>query len=108
MAFALETKRLSLRLRGPEDAVCNLELRGEHEGGTTVTLAEEREHLIEQQREAHWSPGEQLMFPAPRLLGCVLGRISGGDLRVDLVWVGRPVPDGSADEPQRDAGVVGD
>jgi hypothetical protein len=66
------------------------------------------EHLIEQQRDAHWSPGEQLVFAAPRLLGCVLGRIGRGYLRVDFVGVGRPVPDGGADEPQRDTGVVGD
>lgn len=48
------------------------------------------------------------MFAAPRLLGCVLGGISGGDLGVDFVGVGRPIPDGSAHEPQRNAGVVGD
>ncbi len=66
------------------------------------------EHFIEQQREGHWSPGEQLVFAAPGLLGRVLGGVSGGDLRVDLVRVGRPVADGSADEPQWDADVVGD
>ena len=53
MAFSIETERLTLRLRGPEDAACNLELRGEHEGGTTLTLAEEEQHLAEQNVQAH-------------------------------------------------------
>ena len=66
------------------------------------------EHLIQQQRVAHRLPGEQLVFAAPGLLGGVLGGVSGGDLGVDLVGVGRPVPDGGADEPQRGAGVIGD
>ncbi len=31
------------------------------------------EHLIEQQRDAHWLPGAQIVFAAPSLLRCVLG-----------------------------------
>lgn len=66
------------------------------------------EHHIEQQRGTQRSPGEQLVFSAPRLLSCVLGRTGRGYLRVDLVAVGAPIPDGCADEAQRDPGVVGD
>jgi hypothetical protein len=42
------------------------------------------------------------VFALPRLLGCV----RGGDLGVDFGRVGREVPDSSADESQRSAGVV--
>ncbi|WP_036566768.1 GNAT family N-acetyltransferase [Nocardia sp. BMG51109] len=52
MSFSIETDRLSLRLRGAEDAACNLALLGEHDGGTTTTLAEVRESLIRQHSNA--------------------------------------------------------
>ena len=52
MSFSIETDRLSLRLRGPEDAECNLALLGEHEGGTTATLADVRESLVRQRGQA--------------------------------------------------------
>ena len=55
MSFSIETERLSLRLRGPEDAAWNLELLGEHEDGTTLTLAEAQRHLAEQSVQAHES-----------------------------------------------------
>jgi RimJ/RimL family protein N-acetyltransferase len=50
MAFSIETERLSLRLRGQEDVAWYLELLGEHEGGTSLTIAE---HLAEQNVKAH-------------------------------------------------------
>ncbi|WP_433600492.1 GNAT family N-acetyltransferase [Nocardia sp. CA-135953] len=52
MSFSIETDRLSLRLRGTEDALCNLALLSEHEGGTTATLADVRESLIRQRSKA--------------------------------------------------------
>lgn len=52
MSFSIETDRLSLRLRGAEDAVCNLALLSEHEGGTTAPLADVRESLVRQRRAA--------------------------------------------------------
>jgi RimJ/RimL family protein N-acetyltransferase len=55
MAFSIETERLSMRLRGRQDAAWNLELMGEHEGGTTLTLAEAQRHLAEQTVQAHRS-----------------------------------------------------
>src|ERR1017187_10885029 len=42
------------------------------------------------------------------MLGGVFGGAGGGDFRVDLVGVGRPVPGGDADEAKGGAGVVGD
>src|SRR5919201_5102423 len=55
MTFSIETERLSLRLRGPQDAAWNLELLGEHEGGTMLTAAEVRRRLAEQSVQAHES-----------------------------------------------------
>ncbi len=52
MPFALETPRLSLRLRDPSDAVWNLELLGERAGGTTLTLAEVEQRMAEQNVQA--------------------------------------------------------
>ena len=52
MAFSIETERLSLRLRDREDAGWNLELKGEHDGGTTLTLAEEEMRLVDQKVRA--------------------------------------------------------
>jgi RimJ/RimL family protein N-acetyltransferase len=52
MAFAIETELLSLRLCGPEDAAWYLELLGEHEGGTTLTIAEARQHLADRNARA--------------------------------------------------------
>ena len=53
MAFAIETPRLSLRLRGPADAEWNLELLGERDGGTTQTLAEVQQRIAAQNVQAH-------------------------------------------------------
>ena len=52
MALAIETDRLSLRLRVKEDAAWNLELLGEREGGTALTVAEAEQRLVEQHAEA--------------------------------------------------------
>jgi RimJ/RimL family protein N-acetyltransferase len=53
MAFSLETDRLSLRLRGPEDAPCNLELRAEQDEDRPRSLAEEQRYLANQRAHAH-------------------------------------------------------
>jgi len=53
MAFQIETERLCLRLRDRDDASWNLELLGEHAGGTTRTLAEAEQRLVDQQVQAH-------------------------------------------------------
>ena len=42
------------------------------------------------------------------MLGGVFGGAGGGDFRVDLVGVRRPVPGGDADEGKGGAGVAGD
>ena len=55
MSFSIDTERLYLRLRDREDAACNLELLGEHDGGTNLTLVEAERHLAEQKVEAHES-----------------------------------------------------
>lgn len=55
MAFALETERLSLRLRDAGDAPWNLELLGEHDGGTTFTLLEAEQRLVAQRAAARES-----------------------------------------------------
>ena len=52
MAFSLETERLSLRLRGPEDAHWNLELLGEQDRAPTRTLEQERQRLAGQRGQA--------------------------------------------------------
>jgi RimJ/RimL family protein N-acetyltransferase len=48
MAFALETDRLQLRLRTPDDADWNHALKGEHEGGTDLTRDEVARRLADQ------------------------------------------------------------
>ena len=53
MAFAIETERLSLRLRDVDDAAWNLDLLAEHAGGTTRTLLEARARLAAQHAQAH-------------------------------------------------------
>lgn len=55
MAFEIETERLVLRLRDQDDAACNLELLGEHEGGTTLTIIDVQHRLAEQRRAARQS-----------------------------------------------------
>ena len=54
------------------------------------------------------SPGKQPALAPPGIFGRVFGRFGGADLGVDLMGVGRPVPDCGADEAYRDAGVLGD
>jgi RimJ/RimL family protein N-acetyltransferase len=53
MAFSLDTERLSLRLRTEADADCNLTLLREHEGGTTLSLRDVEQRMVEQNRRAH-------------------------------------------------------
>jgi len=53
LSFSLETQRLSLRLRGQDDAAWYLALVGEHEGGTTLTIADAQRRLAEQSVQAH-------------------------------------------------------
>jgi RimJ/RimL family protein N-acetyltransferase len=52
MPSTIETDRLSLRLRDPSDAAWNLELLGEREGGTTLTLAEVQQRMAAQNVQA--------------------------------------------------------
>src|ERR1039458_4320320 len=52
MAFSIDTERLSLRLRTKDDAECNLELLREHEGGTTLSLDEVEQRVVEQNKRA--------------------------------------------------------
>jgi RimJ/RimL family protein N-acetyltransferase len=87
MAFAIETERLSLRLRVREDAAWNLELLGEHEGGTTRTLAEAEERLAEQHVQAH-ADGFGFLAIQRRAEGDVIG------------YCGLLVGRGSFDEPE--------
>lgn len=53
MAFALETERLSLRLRESGDAPMVLQILGEHPGGTTARLEEIEDRLARQAAAAH-------------------------------------------------------
>jgi RimJ/RimL family protein N-acetyltransferase len=87
MSFSIETERLSLRLRRPEDAAWNLELLGEHDGGTTLTIAEAQRHLAEQNTQAHQSG---IGFLA-------IQRRAEGDL---IGYCGLLVGRGSFDEPE--------
>jgi RimJ/RimL family protein N-acetyltransferase len=52
MAFSIDTERLSLRLRTKDDAECNLELLREHEGGTTLSIDEVEQRMVEQSKRA--------------------------------------------------------
>jgi RimJ/RimL family protein N-acetyltransferase len=52
MAFSIDTERLSLRLRTKEDAECNLELLQEHEEGTTLSIGEVEQRMVERNRQA--------------------------------------------------------
>jgi hypothetical protein len=72
MSFSIETKRLTLRLRTNGDAVWNLELLGEHEGGTALTLAEADQRLAEQNLAAHES-GLGLLAIQRRAEGDLIG-----------------------------------
>jgi RimJ/RimL family protein N-acetyltransferase len=53
MAFSIDTERLSLRLRTKEDAECNLELLREHEGGSTLSIVEVEQRMVERNIRAH-------------------------------------------------------
>ena len=53
MAFSIDTERLSLRLRTKDDAECNLELLREHEGGTTLSIGEVEQRMVERNMQAH-------------------------------------------------------
>jgi hypothetical protein len=63
--FVIDTERLSLRLRTKADAVCNLELLREHEGGTTMSIDEVEQRLVEQNERAQWE-GFGLLSIRPR------------------------------------------
>jgi RimJ/RimL family protein N-acetyltransferase len=52
MAFAIDTERLSLRLRTKDDAECNLELLREHEGGAALSIGEVEQRMVEQNERA--------------------------------------------------------
>jgi hypothetical protein len=65
MAFVIDTERLSLRLRTKADAVCNLGLLREHEGGTTMSIDEVEQRLVEQNERAQWE-GFGLLSIRPR------------------------------------------
>ena len=87
MSFLIETERLTLRLRTQEDAAWNLELLGEHEGGTTLTLAEAEQRLAEQNLAAHES-GLGLLAIERRAEGDLIG------------YCGLLVGRGTFDEPE--------
>jgi hypothetical protein len=53
MAFTTDTERLLLRLRTKDDAECNLELLREHEGGTTLSIGEVEQRLVERNDRGH-------------------------------------------------------
>ena len=72
MAFSLETERLSLALRNAADATWNVELLGEHEGGTTTTVAENRERLSDQ-RAASLASGIGFLTIRRRVEGDAIG-----------------------------------
>ena len=52
MSFSIDTERLSLRLCTKDDAECNLELLREHEGGTTLSIDEVEQRMVEQNKRA--------------------------------------------------------
>lgn len=52
LAFSIDTERLSLRLRTKDDAECNLELIREHEGGTTLSIDEVEQRIVEETKRA--------------------------------------------------------
>jgi hypothetical protein len=66
------------------------------------------EHLVQQQRLSHGLPGQELALAQPGLLGGFLRSLGGGDLRVDLVWVGSPVADRCGQQAQCYPGVLAD
>lgn len=72
MGFALETKRLTLRLRSREDAQQNIELLHEHADGTTLTLVDV-EHRLEQQRVAAYDTGIGFLTIARKAEGDAIG-----------------------------------
>src|SRR5437868_5829733 len=72
MAFVIETERLLLRLRDRRDAAWNLQLLGEREGGTTLTLVEAQQRLVDQNLQAH-KDGFGLLAIQRRVEGDVIG-----------------------------------
>jgi hypothetical protein len=55
MAFSIHTDRLSLRLRTKTDAACTLELLGEHDRGTTMSIGEVEQRLLGQNEQAQFT-----------------------------------------------------
>jgi RimJ/RimL family protein N-acetyltransferase len=52
MSFSMDSERLTLQLRTKTDALCNHELLRGHAGGTTLSLEEVEQRLVEQNEEA--------------------------------------------------------
>jgi len=83
MAFSIDTERLSLRLRTTEDAECNLALLREHEGGTTLSIGEVEQRMVERNiqalEEGFWILGIRLRNeerPIIGYCGLIVGRAS--------------------------------
>ena len=87
MAFTLETDRLQLRLRTPQDAGFTHELKGEHEGGTDLTREEVAQSLADQ-HAASLDNGIGFLTLTRKLEGDAIGYCG--------LFVGR----GSFDEPE--------
>lgn len=87
MSFALETERLSLRLREPGDAPMVVQILGEHPGGTTARV-EEIERRLEQQAATALETGFGLLTVRRRLEGDAIG------------YCGLIIGRGSFDEPE--------
>ena len=66
------------------------------------------EHLVKQQRLTHVLTGQKLALAQPGLLGSLLCRVGGGDLRVDFVGVGSPIADRGRQQAQFYACVAAD
>lgn len=87
MAFSIETERLSLRPRVPEDAPWLVALFGEHEGGTTRTVADAVRSIAEQNARAR-ETGIGVLAITRRAEGDAIG------------YCGLVVGRGSFDEPE--------
>jgi hypothetical protein len=65
-----------------------------------------REHLIQQQLMTHRLTGEQVVFALPGMLGCIFGYLRSGYFGVNLIGVGRPVPNRYAQQTRGYARVL--
>ncbi len=87
MTFALETERLTLRLREPGDAPMVVQILGEHPGGTTARV-EDIERRLEQQAATALETGFGLLTIRRRVEGDPIG------------YCGLIIGRGSFDEPE--------